>query len=133
MNAFDLVVSVSLGSVLATILLNSDVSLSEGLLAFALLCALQYLVAFLSVRSESFQALIKAEPSLLFHQGRFMGPEMQRQRVSEEEVFAAIRMQGVSRMSSVDAVVLETDGSFSVLTGASGESADTLKHVHPAV
>jgi hypothetical protein len=37
MNAFDLVVTVALGSTLATILLSKDVALAEGALAFALL------------------------------------------------------------------------------------------------
>ena len=51
MNAFDLIVTVALGSTLATVLLSGDVSLAEGMLALALLCALQYAVAFASVRS----------------------------------------------------------------------------------
>jgi uncharacterized membrane protein YcaP (DUF421 family) len=129
MNAFDLVVSISLGSVLATVLLSRDVSLSEGVAALALLCLLQYLVAFVSVRSEAFQSVIKAQPSLLFHQGRFLAPAMRRQRVTEEEVFAAIRLQGIAQMSDVSAVVLETDGSLSVLTGSTGGSPDTLRYV----
>lgn len=45
MNAFDFVVTVALGSTLATVLLSGDVSLLEGPLAFFLLCALQYVVA----------------------------------------------------------------------------------------
>ncbi|WP_407939580.1 hypothetical protein [Methylophaga nitratireducenticrescens] len=44
MNAFDMVVTVALGSTLATILLNRDVALAEGALAFALLIGMQYLV-----------------------------------------------------------------------------------------
>lgn len=41
MNAFDLIVTVALGSTLATILLSKDVALAEGLLALLLLIALQ--------------------------------------------------------------------------------------------
>ena len=37
MNAFDLIVTVALGSTLATVLLSKDVALAEGALAFALL------------------------------------------------------------------------------------------------
>ena len=39
MNAFDLIVTVALGSTLATVLLSSSVSLATGALAFALLIA----------------------------------------------------------------------------------------------
>lgn len=50
MNAFDLVVTVALGSTLATVLLSKDVALAEGLIAFAVLIALQFAVTWLSVR-----------------------------------------------------------------------------------
>ena len=41
LNAFDFVVTVALGSTLATVLLSKDVALAEGLRAFALLTGLQ--------------------------------------------------------------------------------------------
>ena len=50
MNAFDLVVTVSLGSTLATIALSADVALAQGLLALALLIALQFVMTWSSVR-----------------------------------------------------------------------------------
>lgn len=50
MNAFDLVVTVALGSTLATILVSREVPLSDGVLALALLVALQFVVAWTSVR-----------------------------------------------------------------------------------
>ena len=72
LNAFDLVVTVALGSVLATVVLNSDVSLIEGLLAFVLLCALQYKIAWLSTRLRRFREIIKSEPSLLLRSGEYL-------------------------------------------------------------
>ena len=56
LNAFDLVVTVALGSTLATVLLSKSVALAEGVLALGLLILLQYLIAWLSVRSPQFQA-----------------------------------------------------------------------------
>ena len=44
MNAFDLIVTVSLGSTLATVLLSKDVALAEGVLSFGLLIGLQFAV-----------------------------------------------------------------------------------------
>ncbi len=76
LNAFDLVVTVALGSTLATVLLNRSVALAEGIAAFALLAGLQYSVAWLSVRSARFSALVKSEPTLLLHRGRFLDRAM---------------------------------------------------------
>src|SRR3712207_3311106 len=67
MNAFDLVITVALGSTLATVLLSSSVALAEGLLAFTTLIVLQYAVAWLSVRSVLVRTLVKSEPRLVFH------------------------------------------------------------------
>ncbi|MEX6504893.1 DUF421 domain-containing protein [Jiella sp. M17.18] len=132
MNAFDLVVTVALGSTLATVLLSKSVSLSEGMLGFALLCFLQYVVAEASVRWEWFQSVIKAEPSLLYFEGRFLTRMMKRERVTREEVLAAARNQGHASLDEVSAVVLETDGSFSVLSGDAAINAGTLASVRPA-
>jgi uncharacterized membrane protein YcaP (DUF421 family) len=72
MNAFDLIVTVALGSTLATVLLSRNTALAEGIAAFALLIGLQYIITWLSVRSQRVAKLVKAEPSLLFSGGHFL-------------------------------------------------------------
>jgi uncharacterized membrane protein YcaP (DUF421 family) len=123
MNAFDLVVTVALGSTLATVLLTNDVALLEGVLALALLIGLQLAIAWLSVRSERVQEFVKAQPRLLLHRGRMLPAALREERVTEEEVRAAARAQGIGSLGEVDAVVLETDGSFSVLKQAGDGTA----------
>lgn len=115
MNAFDLVVTVALGSTVATILLSKDVALVQGLVALALLVALQYVVAWLSVKSPWFSELVKSEPTLLVLHGRVIDAAMRRERVAAVEIEQAARMNGASRVEDIGALVLETDGSFSVL------------------
>lgn len=129
LNAFDLVVTVALGSVLATVLLSKDVSLAEGVLALVLLVFLQYVIATLSVRSERFQGIVKAEPALLLHQGRFLDGAMRRERITREEILAAVRASGLASIDGVGAVVLETDGTVSVIpdVGAAGPAGDTAR------
>lgn len=116
MNAFDFVVTVAIGSTLATVMLSKDVALAEGVLALALLIALQYLITWLSVRSQAVDRLVKSEPTLLLHRGEFLAGAMKAARVAEVEILAAVRKHGESDVGAVLAVVLETDGSFSVVT-----------------
>lgn len=115
LNAFDLIVTVALGSTLATVVLSKSVALVEGLAAFVLLSGLQYLVAWLSVRSPRFSDLVKSEPTLLLHHGRFLQDAMRAQRVTRAEIIAALRSSGVAEPGQAAAVVLETDGSLSVI------------------
>ncbi|SDC32666.1 DUF421 domain-containing protein [Belnapia rosea] len=119
MNAFDLVVTVALGSTLATVLLSKDVALAEGVVAFTLLVLLQYAITWLSVRSDRVRSLVKAEPCLLLRDGQFLREAMRRERVTEDEVQAAARAQGIASLDDAAAAVLETDGSLSVIRRAS--------------
>ena len=115
MNAFDLVVTVALGSALASTLLSRTVPLADGAVAFALLAALQFAVAWVSIRAPWFRRLVKSDPALLVRDGVFLTDAMRRERVDHDEILAAVRNRGISTMNDVGAVVLETDGSFSVL------------------
>lgn len=131
LNAFDLVITVALGSTLATILLSKQTPLVNGLVALGLLVLLQYAVTWLSMRSQTVRALVRSEPRLLLHHGRFLEGAMREERVNQEEILQALRSAGVSEPGNAQAVVLETDGSLSVLTGAQA-SPGTLANVKGA-
>ena len=128
-NAFDFVVTVALGSTLATVLLSKDVALVEGVLAFLVLIGLQYIITSLSVRYSVVQRIVKAEPALLFSRGQFLHETLKSQRVTESEVRAAVRDSGIGAIEDVAAVVLETDGSFSVMRTTENRSRSALADV----
>lgn len=115
MNAFDLVVTVSLGSTLATIALSQDVTLSQGVLALAVLIGLQFVITWSSIRVSWLRSFVTGEPALLLFRGEFLSDALLRERVTKEEIRAAVRAAGIFAMDAVEAVVLETDGSFSVV------------------
>ncbi len=108
-------VTVALGSTLATVLLTKDVALAEGVLAFTMLALLQWVVSRGSITNERFRKLVRAEPRLLVERGTYRQDAMARERVTSGEVDAAIRNAGIGRLAHVAAVVLETDGSLSVI------------------
>lgn len=129
LNAFDLVITVSIGSTLATILLNKKISLPEGILAFFILIGLQYVITLCSVKSKKFSKLIKSEPVILYEQGNFIDHALKAERVLKEEILQAARSNGLSTMKQVKAVVLETDGSLSLIKSTESEFSDTLGNV----
>ncbi|PND55378.1 hypothetical protein CRM90_23185 [Mycobacterium sp. ENV421] len=114
LNAFDLVVTVAVGSTLATILLSGDVSFAEGAAALALLAALQYLAAKLSRQSLG-RSVLTARHSVLMANGKIDHDALRRERVSVDDVRQAVRSSGHGDLAGVAAVVLESDGSFSVI------------------
>jgi uncharacterized membrane protein YcaP (DUF421 family) len=115
LNAFDLVVTVALGSTLATILLNSDVSWTEGALALVVLALLQSLVAWGTVRWPGGRKVVTARPTLLLRDGRALPGALREERVTMDEIRQAVRASGSGDLASIAAVVLESDGSLSVI------------------
>ncbi|WP_339947565.1 YetF domain-containing protein [uncultured Albimonas sp.] len=117
LNAFDLVVTVAFGSVLASILLSEGVALAQGATALLLLIGLQYAVAALSVRSRRFARLVRSEPSLLLRDGAPLEDAMRRARVTHADLETVAREAGHGSLEGLEAVILESDGAFSVLAG----------------
>ena len=115
MNAFDFIVTIALGSALSATILDEDIALAEGATAFAVLIGAQYAITWLSVRSGAVRQTVKARPRLVFHRGDFLHGEMRRERITESEIRAAIRSEGGASVAGVAAVILETDGTFTVL------------------
>jgi uncharacterized membrane protein YcaP (DUF421 family) len=127
MNAFDLIVTIALGSTFATVILNKNVSLSEGILTFGLLILFQYIITFLSSRKKSVSQLVKSSPTLMAYKGQLLKKNMLKERIDEDEIWAVIRQNGLSSLSETDAIVLETDGSLSLIKQIKDENAMPIK------
>lgn len=133
MNAFDFIVSVAFGSTLASTMLPPKPSLMDGLLALGLLVLLQFIVAWFEIRYPMFHRVVTSRPAMVFFRGQFVEEEMKRERIEEGDVLAIIRNKGFLDMERVEAVVLETDGSFSVLNRPEGPVArSTLGQMTPS-
>jgi uncharacterized membrane protein YcaP (DUF421 family) len=125
LNAFDLVVTVALGSTLATVLLNTEIALADGAIAFALLIGLQFVITWSSVRARWVRQVVTGEPTMLVYGGEPIPSALRRVRVTEDEVMASARSAGLASLDEAKAIVLETDGSISVVPlggGATGRS-----------
>lgn len=120
LNAFDLIVTVTVGSMLATTILSPDVSLIGGLTAIGLLVSLQLGVTFLSVRVPPFKRFVKASPTLLVENGSMLNDALRREGVTRGEVLQAVRSAGRASLHGIY-VVLETNGEVSVVDGTDGD------------
>jgi uncharacterized membrane protein YcaP (DUF421 family) len=122
LNAFDLVVTVALGSTLSTVTLDRKVPLLDGVAALAALIVLQYVVAFAATRSARADKVVKSEPRVLFYRGEFAREAMRDERITEGAILAAVRQARASDLDHVEAVVLESSGDLSVIRRNPGEA-----------
>jgi uncharacterized membrane protein YcaP (DUF421 family) len=130
LNAFDFVVTVALGSTLATVLLSKDVALVEGIVAFAVLICAQFAVTALSVRSKRVRSLVKSEPRLIAYRGKALDGALMDERITRDEIAAALRGQGYTSVEETTAVILETDGSINALKFGADDADPALAYVN---
>ncbi len=124
-NVFDFIVTIALGSLLADVIVSESNRIYEGLFAAALLIALQFLITFLSTRFDWVKHLVKAKPTLLYYQNEYRKDAMKKQRVVKAEILAAMRSSSIGSVDAVEAVVLEADGSFSVIEKSDSKGTDS--------
>ena len=99
------------------------------MVAIGLLVFFQFLLTWLSVRTKVVQQLIKAAPTLLMFKGNFLDDVLKDKRVTKGEVLAAIRVKGYSCIGEIGAIVLETNGNFSVIKDLDLSQATAMRDV----
>jgi uncharacterized membrane protein YcaP (DUF421 family) len=129
LNAFDLIVTVALGSTLASVITTRDVALAQGLLAFLLLILMQYALAWSARSSSKLERYLNGEPVLLFCRGSLLSKAMNRARITEEEIKSALRSEGKASLDDVEAVILETNGNLSVVAKSEKNQLWAIKNI----
>ena len=126
LNAFDFIVTVALGSTLATVVLSQSVAWTEGALALGLLAALQFVVAWLAVRVPWLRRSVTSRPTVLLRDGVLRHDVLVRERISEDSLRQAVRSAGIGGVELVAAVVLEPNGTLSVVPASKLGSGSAL-------
>ena len=105
---------------------------SEGApAAIVVIALLQVILTFLIQRLPWLSDIVKARPTMLVHKGRYIEKALRKTRVSKPEICGALRQHGLTRIEDATWVILETDGSMTVISGGDGEfgSATALGNV----
>jgi uncharacterized membrane protein YcaP (DUF421 family) len=126
---FDLTVLLIISNVVQNAISGPDDSLTGGLIGAAVIFLANYLVAEITFRSRRVRRLLEAAPTLLVHNGRILHKNMTSERVTLDELHAALRRSGVSAVDQVRVAVLEESGGISVIARrVDGSSEPTVPH-----
>jgi len=129
MNAFDFIITIALGSSLASVALNKDIALLDGLLVFSLLILMQFLISWSAFNTKFIYNLVTSEPVLLLYKGKVFEKTMKKERIVMDELLMAVRKNGFSSTDEVAAVILETSGDLTVLGSVKDKPAESLKKI----
>ena len=117
MTTVDFVMTVAVGSLVASTALSADPPFLRGAAVLAALFVIQALLAWARRRSRLVRHIVENTPALLMRDGEFLPDALRKHRVAREDVIAKLREANVLRLGDVRAVVLEVTGDISVLHG----------------
>jgi uncharacterized membrane protein YcaP (DUF421 family) len=115
MNAFDLVVLLTLSNAVQNAIIGDDNSLLGGIIGGATLVLLNLGVVRFLYRHPGLDRKLEGDPVLLVKDGRIVKENLERELITEDELLAAIHRQGIDRIEACAEVILETSGTISVL------------------
>ncbi len=112
---FDLIVLLIISNVLQNAMIGRDDSITGGLIGAGTIVGLNWVVAEAAFRSRQTERLIEGAPVVLIHHGRVVERHLAMERISHDELHAALRRQGIDHMTQVRSAILEANGALSVM------------------
>lgn len=117
--AFDFAVTVALGAIVGSTA-TGGVPISSGLLGLFLLFLLRYAVA--HFRRKGLSRIVDNSPLLVMYGSKILPEYLKRAQLTEDDLLQTLRKSGITKLIQIQAVIMERDGSISLLK--SGESLD---------
>ncbi|PVW16237.1 DUF421 domain-containing protein [Marixanthomonas spongiae] len=115
MSSFDFAATIAIGSILASIVLNTDQSLVKGVIALGGIIAFQSVFMLLKRKSNVFQKFATNAPLLLMKDGTILSENLKAANMGEDDLIAKLREANVFDLNEVHAAILESTGDVSIL------------------
>jgi uncharacterized membrane protein YcaP (DUF421 family) len=112
---FDLALLLLAANALQPAMTGPDTSVGGGLVILATIFALNWLTAMVRERVPFARRLLESEPTVLARNGAWLDAAVKAEDVDEDDLAAALREHGIERIEDAQLVVLEGDGSISVV------------------
>jgi uncharacterized membrane protein YcaP (DUF421 family) len=125
MSGYDVIVTVTLGSIVATAILTPTLTLTDAFAAVIVLLGLQRLTRWMQSRWLPVHHAVREAPRVVLWDGQLLEDRLRDVKVSADEVRAAVRKSGFRSLSEVRVVVLENDGQWSVVAKRDGPSDES--------
>jgi uncharacterized membrane protein YcaP (DUF421 family) len=126
LNSFDLVVLLLLSNVVQNAIIGDDNSLTGGLLGAVILLGVDYALVRLAFMSPRVGKALQGGPTTLFDNGEVDRRALRREAITEEELVAGLRRQGLE-LDDVEVVVLEPEGTFNATPRPKPSLADVMR------
>lgn len=110
LNAFDLVVLLTLSNTVQNAIIGSDNSLLGGVIGATTLLLFNYIVVRFVFSHPSVERLIEGDAAVLMRGGKVIDERLRAEGITLHELEAASRRQGFASLNELDKAILEANG-----------------------
>ena len=121
-NLYDLATIMAVANAVQNAMTSGKGDLAVGFVCAGTLLFVGWIVTRVMVRAPKAQHLMFGTPTIILSEGQVFSDRMHRERVSTEELEAALRQHGLCEPSEAKLAVLEVDGSISVVPQPKSDS-----------
>lgn len=122
MNFFDFIMGVSIGSMIAKIIIDKDHVVLSGTIALIIFTLLTIATSYLNLKSYTARRIINAKTLILIENGRIIDKNMKKLSISINELMMKLREKDVFNLEDVQFAIMESNGQLSVLIKANKKS-----------
>ena len=116
LSIIDLVFILLISNAVQNAMVGSDSSLAGGLVAATSLFIVNYLFKYILYRFPKLSHVVQGADIMLIYKGQLNLANMNKARITRDELAEAVREHGVSEIRKVDLAVLEIDGNISIIS-----------------
>src|SRR5438270_13319735 len=116
LNPLDLVVLLTLSNTVQNAIIGDDNSVTGGIIGATTLLVINAVVTRFLYRHPRLEQKLEGEPITLIRDGKVLPQNLRHELVTEAELRAAVRRQGIESLENVELALLETNGTVSVFT-----------------
>lgn len=111
----ELVITMLLSELASIPIADNTIPLTYSLLPITVLISVEVIISFLSIKSRNLKKMIGGSPSIIINRGRLCKTEMEKVRLSLDELMSQLRLKDISDISDVEYAILEENGQISVI------------------
>jgi len=111
----DMLTLIVIGTLATDAIIAEDSTLADKLVMIGFIVVWSYLLDFIEYRVPAVRGLLRDQQTILVDRGKMVRRNMRREMVTEDELRAVLRKEGIDDLASVRSACMEADGEISVI------------------
>jgi uncharacterized membrane protein YcaP (DUF421 family) len=121
LSSLELITLLTVPEIMSPALTRGDYSVTNAVIGLATLFGLTFLNSLVTHQSKAAEEFIMGKPTVLIQHGKFVPENMDKERVSAEEINTEMHKSGLEEVSQVRWAILESDGKIAIIPENEGD------------